>query len=99
MKKYPDLLSPSVNDITKALIEETLAVIRLNKNKTVITPLNLLGCNGAPIADNGCVLSQKRRRRKILLILKELEQDGVLIRRAAKQDFKGIKEVGYDLGE
>ncbi|MEL7425667.1 MAG: hypothetical protein AAFN81_21935 [Bacteroidota bacterium] len=99
MKNYPDLLSPAVNDITKALIEEMLAVIRLKKNKTVITPLNLLGCNGAPIADNEWVLSQKRRRRKILLILKELEQEGVLLRRSAKQDFKEIKEVGYDLSE
>lgn len=33
---------------------------------------------------------------KLKRILSDLNKEGILIKRKTKQDFKGIKEIGYD---
>ncbi|PIF47169.1 hypothetical protein CLU96_4217 [Chryseobacterium sp. 52] len=51
---------------------------------------------GFPVAEHKFILENKTIIFKIKQILIELEKDGILAKRKSKQDFKGIKEIGYD---
>ena len=66
------------------------------RNEFVITPLNILKSEGFPIADQSFVLNNKVSIQKIKSLLVSLEKEGLLKKRKAKQDFKGIKETAYD---
>ena len=98
-KKYPNVSRIKPEEITIELLEEMINAIKFHKKKIVITPINLMKLNGAPVSDNNWILSQKLRRKKIKNLLVQLKEKGVLEERELKQDFLGMKEVGYNLKE
>lgn len=98
-KKYPNVSRIKPEEITIELLEEMISAIKLHKKKIVITPINLMKLNGAPVSDNNWILSQKLRRKKIKNLLVQLKEKGILEERELKQDFLGMKEVGYNLKE
>jgi hypothetical protein len=51
---------------------------------------------GFPIMDHGFFIQNKSSLLHLRTILKELEEEGILAKRKSKQDFFGIKEIGYD---
>lgn len=96
-KKYPDISKIKPEAITIDLIVEMINAIKKQEKDIVITPINLMRLNGAPVADNGWMLKQKSRVKKLKRILAQLGEMGVLEERESKQDFLGIKEVGYNI--
>jgi len=65
----------------------------------VVTPINLMSLNGAPVADNHWLLSQKARIKKLKKLLIELKEMGILEERELKQGFLGMRETGYNIVE
>ena len=53
--------------------------------------------NGAPVSDQTWLLNQKPRIKRLKKLLIELMENGLLNKRKSKQDFLGIKEIGYDI--
>lgn len=96
-KKYPDISRIPLEELTLDLVEEMIHAIKKHKNSVVITPIHLMKLNGVRVADNQWILSQKLRRKKLKLLLAQLAEKGILEEREWKQDFKGMKEVGYNL--
>ncbi len=91
---------PKIHDLTIEQINEgvVLTIIEraIQKRTFVITPLSIMGATGFPIQDQKEVLNNKRKVAKIKDILIDLSQKGILARRKSKQDFLGLKEVGYN---
>jgi hypothetical protein len=83
------------NEITEEMVIEVIFK-NIKKKNFVITPLSVLGLTGFPIKEHLEVLNNKAKTQQIKKILVALEVKGILIKRAAKQDFKGIREIGYD---
>lgn len=84
-----------LEDISKSFV---LALLSQDKSKSfVITPISILKKIGFPVSDQNFILENKSVINKIKVLLKELEVEGILSKRLSKQDFKGIKETGYDL--
>ena len=98
-KKFPNVSRIKLEEITIELLEEMITAIKFHKKNIVITPINLMKLNGAPVLDNNWILSQKLRRKKIKNLLVQLSEKGILEERKLKQDFLGMKEVGYNLKE
>lgn len=67
-----------------------------SKRIFVVTPINILSNLGFPVSEHTFIIENKSTLLKLKKILKELENEKILTRRASKQDFKGIKETGYD---
>jgi hypothetical protein len=97
MKKYPRIDKVEINQITEKMILEFLSLLATERRKIVISSMNLLKLVGAPVSSNNWVLNEKARIKKIKSILKELEFNGRLAKRELKQEFLGIKEIGYDI--
>lgn len=96
-KKYPNISNINLDEVTIELLEEMINSIKTNHNKIVITPINLMKLNASPVRDVNWISSQKRRRMKIKSLLVQLEAKGVIEKRKSKQDFLGLKEVGYNM--
>jgi len=97
MKKYPDVSRIEPKEITIELLKKMLDVISIKKKQIVITPINLMKLNGAPVSNQFWMLNQKLRIKKIKKLLIQLQKEGILEKRALKQEFKGIREVGYNI--
>lgn len=67
-----------------------------SKKMFVITPINILSNLGFPVSEHSFILENKPVLSKLKKILKELDNEKILLKREAKQDFKGIKEIDYD---
>jgi hypothetical protein len=85
----------NVEELDKAKIIEILK-IQQAKRKYVITPISILKNLGFPIIEHSFFIKNKSVLLNLKQILKELHQDGILIKRISKQDFLGTKEIGYD---
>jgi hypothetical protein len=85
----------NVEELDKAKIIEILK-IQQAKRKYVITPISILKNLGFPIIEHSFFIKNKSVLLNLKQILKELRQDGILIKRISKQDFLGTKEIGYD---
>jgi len=98
-QKIPNISTIKPEEITLELLKKMLDIIKnSNRNqKMVITPINLMILNGAPVADNDWILKQKIRIKKLKKILIELKEMDILAERESKQDFKGMKETGYNI--
>lgn len=84
-----------LQDLDKSKIIELLKE-KQAKKKFVVTPITILKDLGYPVSKNLFILENKVIIANLKQIFKELEKDGLLIKRESKQDFKGIKEIGYD---
>jgi len=96
-QKYPNISRIKPEEITIELLEEMINAIKLHKKNIVITPINLMKLNGAPVRDNNWILNQKIRVKKIKTLLVKLEEKGIIEKKKLKEDFLGTKEVGYNL--
>lgn len=85
----------NLEELDKAQIIEILK-IQQAKKKYVITPTSILKNLGFPIVKHSFIIKNKSVLLNLKQILKELDQDGILIKRISKQDFLGTKEIGYD---
>lgn len=92
---------PKIYDLTLEEVDEDLVLGLIEKvsqkRQFVITPLSVLGVTGFPISEQEEVLGNKNMIRKIKGILSDLATQGILEQRESKQDFRGIKEIGYNL--
>ena len=98
MNNLPKLYNLNIEEINSDLITTIIECIS-EKRDFVITPSSILGVTGFPISDQTAISNNKNKVRKIKNILSELENSGYLTRRKSKQDFLGIKEVGYNLSD
>jgi len=96
MKNIPKLYDLSLEEINEPLILELIKLIS-EKREFVITPLNILGISGFPIANQTVLLNNKAKTKKIKRILMELKYKGIIEQRKSKQDYRGIKETAYNL--
>ena len=97
--KYTNIAKVPLNTLNLDLVLLLIHEIKADGRNRVITPIHLMQINGAPVADQTWLLSQKPRIKKLKQILVELESLGLLERRKSKQDFLGIKEIGYNIVE
>ena len=51
---------------------------------------------GFPVSEHKFMLENKSTILKLKKVLSKLNEEGILSQRKSKQDFKGIKEIGYD---
>ncbi|RSK41301.1 hypothetical protein [Mangrovimonas spongiae] len=96
MKNIPKLYDVTLEEINETLILGIIKSIS-EKRKFVITPLNIMGESGFPIADQTEVLKNKAKRIKIKRILADLNTQGIIEKRVSKQDYLGMKETAYNL--
>lgn len=80
-EKYPNISRIKPEEITIALLEEMIDVIKIQNKDMIISPVNLMKLNGAPVSDKNWLLSQKLRIEKIKNLLVQLEEKGVLKKR------------------
>jgi len=85
----------NLEELDKSKVFELIR-LQTNRKKFVITPISILKNFGFPVAEHKFLLENKSTISKLKLILFELNEEGFLIERASKQDFKGIKDKGYD---
>ncbi|TBN14672.1 hypothetical protein [Hyunsoonleella pacifica] len=98
-KKYTNVSRIYPRELTSKLLEKLVIELKNSDKKIVITPINLMKLNGAPVSDQTWLLNQKPRIKKLKKLLTELKESGLLNERKSKQDFLGIKEIGYDIIE
>tara|TARA_R110001592_G_scaffold138699_1_gene358175 strand:+ start:479 stop:1000 length:522 start_codon:yes stop_codon:yes gene_type:complete len=96
-KKYSNVSRIDPKELTLEILETLIIELKTSNKKIVITPINLMKLNGAPVSDQTWLLNQKPRIKKLKTLLVELKENGVLEERKSKQDFLGIKEVGYNI--
>lgn len=96
-KKYSNVSRIDPKELTIELLEKLITEIKVSNKKIVVTPINLMQLNGAPVSDQTWLLNQKPRVKKLKKLLVELKEKGILIERKSKQDFRGVKEIGYDI--
>lgn len=84
-----------LEELDKIKILELLK-LQMSKKKFVVTPISILKKCGFPVSEHHFLLENKAVILTLKYILKELSEDGILIQRESKQDFKGVKEIGYD---
>ncbi|TMM57854.1 hypothetical protein FEE95_00015 [Maribacter algarum] len=91
--KIYDLAPEEIDEsiILKIIFDE------VEKREFVITPLSVMGITGFPISEHKEILGNKQKIEKIKKILSDLSTKGILEKRKSKQDFRGIKEIGYNL--
>ncbi|MBT2620358.1 hypothetical protein [Chryseobacterium sp. ISL-6] len=85
----------NLEELDQVKITEFLK-LHTSKNKFVITPSSILKNMGFPVSEHKFMLENKSTILKLKKILAKLNKEGVLSQRKLKQDFKGIKEIGYD---
>jgi len=98
-KKYSNVSRIDPKELTLEILEKLIIELKTSNKKIVLTPINLMRLNGAPVSDQTWLLNQKPRIKKLKKLLFELKEKGLLNERKSKQDFLGIKEVGYDIAE
>ncbi len=98
-KRYSNVSRIDPKELTIQLLEKLIIELKTSNKKIVITPINLMKLNGAPVSDQTWLLNQKPRIKKLKKLLIELKESGLLNERKSKQGFLGIKEVGYDIVE
>ncbi len=98
-KKYSNVSRIDPKELTIDLLEQLIIELKTSEKRIVITPINLMKLNGAPVSDQTWLLNQKPRIKKIKKLLVVLNENGILEERKSKQDFLGIKEVGYNITE
>ncbi len=98
-KRFSNVSRMDPKELTIGLLEKLIIELKNSDKKIVITPINLMRLNGAPVSDQTWLLNQKPRIKKLKKLLIELKENGMLNERKSKQDFLGIKEVGYDIVE
>ena len=98
-KRFSNVSRIDPKELTVELLEQLIIEIKTSYKQIVITPINLMKLNGAPVSDQTWLLNQKPRIQKLKKLLIELRDNGLLKERTAKQDFRGIKEVGYDIAK
>ena len=98
-EKYPNISKIDHKEISTELLSELINELKKSDKKIVITPINLMKLNGAPVSDQTWLLSQKPRIKVLKKLLTEFEESGILTQRKSKQGFLGIKEIGYDIAE
>ncbi len=98
-KRFSNVSRLDPKELTIELLEKLIIELKNSDKKIVITPINLMKLNGAPVSDQTWLLNQKPRIKKLKKLLIELKENGVLNERKSKQDFLGIKEIGYDIAE
>lgn len=96
-KQYINVSRIKPEDLTIEILIELIEELKRSNKEIVVTPINLMKLNGAPVSDQTWLLNQKSRIKKLKKFLIELKENGVLSERKLKQDFKGIKETGYDI--
>ena len=97
--KYPDISRINHKELSTELLSEYINTLKKSDKKIVITPINLMKLNGAPVSVQTWLLSQKPRIKVLKKLLSGLEESGILTERKSKQGFLGIKEIGYDIVE
>lgn len=85
----------NLKELDKSKIIEFLK--EKQEHNFVVTPINILKNFGFPVVKHQFILENKSTISYLKQILKELETEGILIKRKSKQDFKGIKEIAYDI--
>lgn len=98
-KRFSNVSRLDPKELTIELLEKLIIELKNSDKKIVVTPINLMKLNGAPVSDQTWLLNQKPRIKKLKKLLIELKENGLLNERKSKQDFLGIKEVGYDIVE
>ena len=98
-EKFPNVSRINHKELSTELISELISALKKSDKRIVITPINLMKLNGAPVSDQTWLLSQKPRIKVLKKILNGLEESGILTERKSKQGFLGIKEIGYDIIE
>ncbi|MFC4634510.1 hypothetical protein ACFO3O_11365 [Dokdonia ponticola] len=98
-KRFTNVSRLDPKELTTKLLEKLIVELKNSDKKIVITPINLMKLNGAPVSDQTWLLNQKPRIKKLKKLLIELKENGLLNERKSKQDFLGMKEVGYDIVE
>lgn len=96
-EKYSNVSRIDPKELTIELLEKLIIEVKKSDKKIVITPINLMKLNGAPVSDQTWLLNQKPRIKKLKRLLTELKENELLNERKSKQDFLGIKEVAYDI--
>ncbi len=98
-KRFSNVSRLDPKELTLELLKKLIIELKDSDKNIVITPINLMKLNGAPVSDQTWLLNQKPRIKKLKKLLVELKENGILTERKSKQDFLGIKEVGYDIVE
>ncbi|WP_193786903.1 hypothetical protein [Lacinutrix algicola] len=98
-EKYPNVSRIDHKELATELVSKLINALKKSDKRIVITPINLMKLNGAPVSDQTWLLSQKPRIKVLKKILSELGESGILTERKSKQGFLGIKEIGYDIVE
>ena len=96
-KRFSNVSRLDPNELTIQLLEKLIIELKNSDKKIIITPINLMKLNGAPVSDQTWLLNQKPRIKKLKKLLIDLKENGLLNERKSRQDFLGIKEVGYDI--
>lgn len=96
-KKYPNISRINPKELSIELLFEFINELKKANKKIVVTPINLMRLNGAPVSDQTWLLNQKSRIKTLKKLLIELNENGILRERKLKQDFLGVKEIGYDI--
>ncbi|WP_405562395.1 hypothetical protein [Polaribacter sp. Asnod6-C07] len=96
-KTYPNVTKIEHKELSLELLSELINTLKNSEKKIVITPINLMKLNGAPVSNQAWLLGQKQRIKVLKKLLRELEENGILTERKSKQDFLGIKEIGFDI--
>ncbi|MFD2566897.1 hypothetical protein [Pseudotenacibaculum haliotis] len=98
-EKYLNVTRIDPKELTVELLAQLINELKTTNKKIVITPINLMKLNGAPVSDQSWLLNQKPRIKKLKKLLAELKENGILSERRSKQDFLGVKETGYNIVE
>lgn len=98
-KRFSNVSRLDPKELTIELLQKLIIELKNSDKKIVITPINLMKLNGAPVSDQIWLLNQKPRIKTLKKLLTELKENGLLNERKSKQGFLGIKETGYDIIE
>lgn len=90
-QKYPKILKINPNEITLELLEEMIVLMKYHKKDIVITPRNLMELIGAPVTDKSWMLTKELHVEKLKILLAQLEEKGLLIKRELTNDYLGYK--------
>lgn len=96
-QEYTNISRIDPNELTIELLTKLIDELKTANKEIIITPINLMRLNGAPVSDQTWLLNQKLRSKKLKRLLIQLKENRILEERKSKQDFKGIKETGYDI--
>lgn len=84
-KKYSNVSRINLDELTMDLLVKLISEIKETNRKMVITPISLMKLNGAPVADQTWLQTQKIRIERLAKLLSELKGNGVLHERKSTQ--------------